>query len=145
MRSYGTNEAGRAVGLSPNYLKRLEAEGALEPVIGPVARTRQGYRRYTEDQVEKLRRHFKNPERFTSGDVARLAGRHPNTVRRHLASGTLDEVLGEVELGPRRAEGHERSFTREQAERIAAWYREREEKVGRRGPKPKAPSDNERN
>jgi molybdopterin-binding protein len=85
-------EAARALGVSPDTLRRWERAGKLETVRDGANR-----RRVTTAEVERL---SGSPQRHRTGDVLSARNRFPGRVRSVEVDGVM--ALVEIEAGPHR-------------------------------------------
>jgi molybdopterin-binding protein len=83
-------EAARAIGVSPDTLRRWERAGKLHTVRDPANR-----RRVPPREVERLTRH---PQRHRAGDRLSARNRFPGVVRSVEVEGVM--ALVEIEAGP---------------------------------------------
>ena len=85
-------EAARAIGVSPDTLRRWERAGKLQTTRDSANR-----RRVAAEEVERLARH---PSRHEAGDSLSARNRFPGVVRSVESDGVM--ALVEIEAGPHR-------------------------------------------
>jgi molybdopterin-binding protein len=83
-------EAARAIGVSPDTLRRWERTGKLH-----TSRDRANRRRVTRREIERLSGH---PERHRTGEALSVRNRFPGVVRSVEVDGVM--ALVEIEAGP---------------------------------------------
>lgn len=83
-------DAARAIGVSPDTLRRWEGAGKLR-----TRRDEAGRRRISQTEVERLAGH---PERHRAGDALSARNRFPGVVRSVEVDGVM--ALVEIEAGP---------------------------------------------
>jgi molybdopterin-binding protein len=85
-------DAARALGVSPDTLRRWERAGKLQTTRDPANR-----RRVQQSEIERL---SKRPRRHEAGDTLSARNRFPGTVRSVESDGVM--ALVEIEAGPHR-------------------------------------------
>lgn len=89
---HSLGEAARAIGVSPDTLRRWERAGKLR-----TSRDSANRRRVPAAEVERLASH---PQRHTTGDALSARNRFPGVVRSVESDGVM--ALVEIEAGPHR-------------------------------------------